>query len=67
MDFLPVKAKYLRHAGYRILPTCETANALPTHHKDPMDRMLIALALDRNMTIITDNDILERYGVTTLW
>src|SRR3954452_7002766 len=49
---------WLRYAGYRILPltwaACERANTLPTHHKDPMDRMLIAAALDRGLTIITD-------------
>ena len=37
---------WLRQVGYRILPmtweACELATALPLHHKDPMDRMLIA-------------------------
>jgi PIN domain nuclease of toxin-antitoxin system len=37
------------------------------HHKDPMDRMLIAAALDRGMTVITDDDIFAQYGVATLW
>jgi PIN domain nuclease of toxin-antitoxin system len=32
-----------------------------------MDRMLIAAALDRGMTIITDDDIFPQYGVATLW
>jgi PIN domain nuclease of toxin-antitoxin system len=32
-----------------------------------MDRMLIALALDRGMTVITDDDVFARYGVVTLW
>jgi PIN domain nuclease of toxin-antitoxin system len=62
---------WLRHAGYRILPmawdACERANTLPMHHKDPMDRMLIAAALDRGMTVISDDDIFALYGVTTLW
>jgi PIN domain nuclease of toxin-antitoxin system len=62
---------WLRHAGYRILPmtwdACERANALPPHHKDPMDRMLIALALDRDMTVITDDEVFGRYGVATIW
>lgn len=64
-------SEWLRHAGYRVLPmtwdACERANALPAHHKDPMDRMLIALALDRGMTVITDDDVFARYGVVTLW
>jgi PIN domain nuclease of toxin-antitoxin system len=62
---------WLRHAGYRVLPltweACERANALPMHHKDPMDRMLIAAALDRGLTIITDDDVFARYGVQTIW
>jgi PIN domain nuclease of toxin-antitoxin system len=64
-------SEWLRQAGYRILPltwdACERANALPMHHKDPMDRMLIAAALDRGMTVITDDDVFAQYGVATLW
>jgi len=64
-------SEWLRRAGYRILPltwdACERANALPMYHKDPMDRMLIAAALDRGMTVITDDDIFAHYGVPTLW
>ena len=64
-------SEWLRQAGYRVLPmtwdTCERANDLPMHHKDPMDRMLIALALDRGMTMITDDEVFGRYGVSTIW
>lgn len=64
-------SEWVRQAGYRILPltwdVCERANALPMHHKDPIDRMLIAAALDRGMTVITDDDTFAQYGVATLW
>ena len=64
-------AEWLRKAGYRVMPLgwddCERANALPMHHKDPMDRMLIATALDRDMTVVTDDDVFGRYGVSTVW
>jgi PIN domain nuclease of toxin-antitoxin system len=64
-------SEWLRQAGYRILPmtwdACERANGLPMHHKDPMDRMLIAAALDRGMTIVTDDVEFARYGVATIW
>jgi PIN domain nuclease of toxin-antitoxin system len=64
-------SQWLRGAGYRVLPlpwdACERANALPVHHKDPVDRMLIALALDRGMTVVTDDDVFSRYGVETAW
>ncbi|NLF07474.1 MAG: type II toxin-antitoxin system VapC family toxin [Pirellulaceae bacterium] len=40
--------------------------ALPFHHRDPFDRMLIAQANMENMTIVTrDSDIIQ-YGVSHL-
>jgi PIN domain nuclease of toxin-antitoxin system len=44
---------------------CERADALPTHHTDPIDRMLIAL--DWGMTVITGDDVFGRYCVATIW
>ena len=32
-----------------------------------MDRMLIAAALDRGLTIVTGDGVFEDYGVPTLW
>lgn len=64
-------AEWLRQAGYRVLPmswdACERANALPMHHKDPMDRMLIAAALERSMAVVTDDAVFSRYGIDTIW
>lgn len=64
-------AAWLRTAGYRPLPlswdAAEKANNLPLHHKDPMDRMLIAAALERALTIITDDAAFDAYGVKTIW
>jgi len=64
-------AEWLRQTGYRVIPLgwddAERANTLPMHHKDPMDRMLIATALDRDLTVIADDDIFGRYGVSTVW
>jgi len=64
-------AEWLRQVGYRVMPLswddCERANGLPMHHKDPTDRMLIATALNRAMTVITDDDVFEQYGVSTIW
>jgi PIN domain nuclease of toxin-antitoxin system len=64
-------AEWLRQAGYRVMPLswddCERANALPLHHKDPMDRMVIATALDRALTVVTDDDVFEKYAVPTVW
>jgi len=35
---------------------------LPTHHKDPFDRILIAQAVTEPMILLTNDRALERYG-----
>jgi PIN domain nuclease of toxin-antitoxin system len=64
-------SEWLREAGYRVMPLswddCERANALSMHHKDPMDRILVATALERALTVISDDAVFEKYGVTTIW
>jgi PIN domain nuclease of toxin-antitoxin system len=61
----------LEQSGYRPVPldwqAAEAANALPEHHKDPMDRMLIAIALGQGLTIVSNDGVFTRYGVPTIW
>ncbi len=40
--------------------------ALPVHHADPFDRLLIAQALGENLTIVTSDSAFEAYGVRLL-
>ena len=40
---------------------------LPVHHRDPVDRMLIAHALHSDLTIVTADKTIRRYPVRTLW
>ena len=42
------------------------AGALPRHHNDPFDRMLVAQAQRRGMTLVTRNAMLAAYGVPIL-
>jgi PIN domain nuclease of toxin-antitoxin system len=49
----------LRHA--------EVSAHLPFHHKDPMDRFLIAQAIVEDMTIITIDGIFGSYAAKLLW
>ena len=42
------------------------AGALPAHHRDPIDRMLIAQALVEGLTIVTRDPRFEPYGVPLL-
>ena len=45
----------------------ERAGRLPGPHTDPFDRMLIAQALARNMTIVSVDRMFDGYGVHRLW
>lgn len=42
------------------------AGALPLHHADPFDRMLVAQAQLRGLTIVTRDEALRLYGVSVL-
>lgn len=39
------------------------AGSLPRHHRDPFDRMLVAQALARDLTLVSRDRALSRYGV----
>lgn len=40
---------------------------LPTHHRDPFDRMLIAQALTEHLPVITTDSRFTEYGVEVRW
>ena len=43
------------------------AGALPGPHRDPFDRMLIAQTLARNLVLVSNETLFDRYGVRRLW
>ena len=43
------------------------AGALPMHHRDPFDRLLIAQSLTLNAPILSADNIFDRYGVQRIW
>lgn len=45
----------------------EGVAALPLHHRDPFDRLLIAQARSENLTLVTGDRQLEAYDVPVLW
>lgn len=50
----------LQHAG--------AVSGLPHHHGDPFDRLLIAQAMEEGLTLVTHDDIFDRYaGLRILW
>ncbi|OIN57246.1 type II toxin-antitoxin system VapC family toxin [Arsenicibacter rosenii] len=40
---------------------------LPLFHRDPFDRMLIALAIDQKLSIIGRDVVFDRYAVSRVW
>lgn len=56
LTILPVTVEYAdRQAG------------LPSHHKDPFDRLIISQALVEDVPVICADAIFDAYGVKRLW
>lgn len=67
-DWLPRLVRRIDLRWLQILPAhCEASAALPRHHGDPFDRMLVAQARHEGLTIITVDGIISDYGVPVLW
>ena len=56
-DFIPLNLTFL-HA--------EQAGALPQHHGDPFDRMLIAQAQAEGLILVTRDARIRLYGIRTM-
>jgi PIN domain nuclease of toxin-antitoxin system len=51
-----------------ILPRHTTLlTAMPYHHRDPFDRLLIAQALAEGMTMVCCDPVFDAYGVSRVW
>ena len=61
---------HIKRSGVLPLPITPdhalAAGALPMHHRDPFDRMMIAQALAEDLTLATADDRLSAYGVPLL-
>ena len=60
----------IRKSGFEAievsLASALRVRALPWHHRDPFDRLLVAQALEENLTLITHDGQLASYGVALL-
>lgn len=60
-------AKAVSDGGFRELPVtfehAEAVRALPRHHADPFDRLIIAVAGVEGCTIVTSDEKFEMYDV----
>ena len=62
---------FCKSAHFVQLPTrteyIEKTKSLDFIHRDPFDRLLIALAQTEDLTIITRDSIIPKYNVKTIW
>ena len=56
IEVLPVRAEHL-----------DVQRALPFHHGDPFDRLIIAQAKAEGMEVVGKDEQFEHYGVGLLW
>ena len=56
VERLPMAAEHL----YR-------ATELPPLHRDPFDRLLVAQAIERDLTLVTPDPAIRAYSVAVLW
>jgi PIN domain nuclease of toxin-antitoxin system len=61
---------YFRESGYRFLAIeaehAAAVEALPVHHQDPFDRLLVAQALVEPMRLMTHDPLVSRYSDTVI-
>ncbi len=43
------------------------AGLLPSHHRDPFDRLLVAQAQALNMPIVSADSVLDQYDIQRIW
>ena len=54
--FLPIKKEHVKHT-----------QTLPLHHRDPFDRMLVAIAASEGMSLITADENIRLYDISWIW
>jgi PIN domain nuclease of toxin-antitoxin system len=61
----------LTQGGYTMLETTTQqvirGGRLPSHHRDPFDRLLAAQALDLRVPLLSCNRVFDLYGVQRIW
>jgi len=57
--------------GIRVLPIrsedLKALQALPRHHKDPFDRIIVSQAQVENIPIVTTDQKIQQYAVGVVW
>lgn len=70
-DYKVIFSGVLAANGFQLLPPAvdhyEALIALPRHHGDPFDRLIIAQAKVEGLSIVTSDEAFLAYGVPLIW
>lgn len=47
--------------------SCDVQSSLPLHHGDPFDRLIVAQSSVEHISIVSSDEVFDRYGVHRLW
>jgi PIN domain nuclease of toxin-antitoxin system len=57
--------------GFKILPIeprhTAVLTTMPFHHRDPFDRLLVAQAQVERIAVVSNDGMLDQYGVNRVW
>ena len=63
--------RLLERNGFRLVPVeylhAARVAALPWHHRDPFDRLLVAQAMVEGMALLSQDGQLDAYGIERIW
>jgi PIN domain nuclease of toxin-antitoxin system len=66
--FIPAAMQALQVTPLPIgFTTAIAAASLPLFHRDPFDRILVAEALRNDITLLSKDEIIPKYGVRVVW
>jgi PIN domain nuclease of toxin-antitoxin system len=63
----PIRDPRLRRSAAIRVAHVDQLDALADIHRDPFDRMLVALALAEPCTLISRDGVMARYGAPVVW
>ena len=62
---------YLKNKSFTLLPvTLEhvmAVDGLPSFHRDPFDRLLVAQAIVEGIPLVSKDSMIDRYPITRIW